>query len=165
VVACQWLDILFVPLLVLGAEHLDPLPGTKPGAYGGAVIYADYTHSLLGAVVLSALLGALLAIRNGRRAGVVVALVAASHWLLDLPMHRSDMPLLPGNAGDLPRLGFGLWRSPTASALVELGFLLVGTGLYWHAARKAEPSSRANGFGVAALATGLGTLALNFLGM
>ena len=63
VVACQWLDIVFVPLLVLGAEHLDPVPGMKPGAYGGAVIYADYTHSLLGALLLSALIAGAVSIR------------------------------------------------------------------------------------------------------
>ena len=50
----------------------------------------------------------------------MLAAVVFSHWLLDLIVHRADLPILPGNAGDLPRLGFGLWKVPAASILVEL---------------------------------------------
>jgi hypothetical protein len=170
VLACQWLDVLFVPLLLLGVERLQPVPGAKVGAYGGAVIFADYTHSLLGAALLAAALGGLGALRYGRRAGVVLGLVAGSHWLLDLPMHRADMPILPGDAGHLPRLGFGLWRSPAASAVVELAWVIAGAVLYWRAARRAAGSHddmrrRANICGVSALVAGFLTLGLNVLGL
>jgi hypothetical protein len=168
--ACQWLDVLFVPLLLLGVERLEPVPGAKMGAYGGAIIFADYTHSLLGAALLAGTLGVLGALKYGRRTGVVLALVALSHWLLDLPMHRADMPILPGDAGHLPRLGFGLWRSPAASALVEVALVIAGAVLYWNAARRAAGAShdlrrRANICGVTALAAGLLTLGLNVLGV
>jgi hypothetical protein len=168
--ACQWLDVIFVPLLLAGVERLEPLAGTKPGTYGAAVIDADYTHSLLGAVLLSLLFGALAGIRYGRRSGVVLALVACSHWLLDLPLHRADMPILPGNAGNLPRLGFGLWQYPAASAILELGLVLVGSLLYWRAALGVARSDaalvrRAHTCGALALAAGLATLGLNLAGM
>jgi len=168
--ACQWLDVVFVPLLVAGVERLVPVPGTKPGAYGGAVIYADYTHSLVGAVVLSMLFGAALAVRYGRASGVVLGLVAFSHWLLDLPMHRADMPILPGDWGDLPRLGFGLWRIPAASALLELALVVGGAAAYWRAARAVAGSdsrfsARANLCGAAILVAGILTLGLNLLGL
>jgi hypothetical protein len=167
--ACQWLDVVFVPLLLLGVERLQPIPGAKLGAYGGAIIFADYTHSLLGAALLAGAFGVLGALLYGRRTGVVLGLVAVSHWLLDLPMHRADMPILPGNAGHLPRLGFGLWRSPAASAAVELAFVIGGAVLYWNAARRAAGASpalrrRANICGATALAAGLLTLGLNVLG-
>jgi hypothetical protein len=58
---------------------------------------------------------------------VVVGIVAFSHWVLDLVVHRADMPLLPGNAGSLPRFGFGLWRFPLASATVEFALVAVGS--------------------------------------
>jgi hypothetical protein len=58
-------------------------------------------------------------------------LVALSHWLLDLIVHRADLPLLPGNAGDLPKLGFGLWRLPAEAAAFELILVVAGAFLYW----------------------------------
>jgi hypothetical protein len=50
-------------------------------------------------------------------------------------VHRTDMPWLPGNAGDLPLLGFGLWKEPVVSVVVEAGILLAGVYLYWRTAR------------------------------
>jgi membrane-bound metal-dependent hydrolase YbcI (DUF457 family) len=54
--ATMWLDVIFLPLFLTGVETIDTPPG---GGYGSSVIHADYTHSLVGALVLSALLGAL----------------------------------------------------------------------------------------------------------
>jgi hypothetical protein len=168
--ATQWLDVVFVPLLLLGVERLEPIAGAKSGAYGAAVIYADYTHSLAGAAVLAILFGLVAALRYGKRSAIVLGLVAFSHWLLDLPMHRGDMPILPGNAGDLPRLGFGLWRQPALSAALELVFVVGGAVIYWRAARRVagtDPKTirRAHRCGAAVLAAGLLTLALNVAGM
>ncbi|HEV2983542.1 MAG TPA: hypothetical protein VGX46_04100 [Vicinamibacterales bacterium] len=107
--ATQWLDIVFIPLVSTGVERLETAPGATPGAYGSLIIHADYTHSLVGALALSVFLGTLFALRYGKRSGVVIGAVAFSHWILDVPLHRGDMPILPGGAGALPRLGFGLW--------------------------------------------------------
>jgi hypothetical protein len=60
----------------------------------------------------------------------VLGAVVFSHWLLDLVVHRGDMPILPGSAGDLPLLGFGLWKAPVASILVELALIVAGAWLY-----------------------------------
>jgi hypothetical protein len=168
--ACQWLDVVFVPLLVAGVERLEPVADMKQGAYGGAVIHADYTHSLVGAVLLSALFGAAAAFRYGRRSGAVLGLVAMSHWVLDLPMHRADMPILPGGAGGLPLLGFGLWEHPVASAALELAIVLAGGIAYWRAAIRvaggdAAMLRRARICGASVLAAGVLTLGLNVLGM
>ena len=102
-----------------GIETLEPAPGTS-GGYGSSIIHADYTHSLVGALVLAAVYGLVAAVPWGRRTGAVLAGVVFSHWVLDLVVHRADLPLLPGNAGGLPRLGFGLWQVPAASIVVEL---------------------------------------------
>jgi len=134
--ACQWLDVVFVPLLAAGVERLVPVGDAKPGAYGAVVIYADYTHSLVGAVALSVLFGLVAVLRYGGRSGAILAGVALSHWFLDLPMHRADMPILPGAVGGLPRLGFGLWRYPALSAALELAIVLTGAAMYWRAARR-----------------------------
>jgi len=166
--ACQWLDVVFVALYAAGVERLEPIPGA--GAYGGVIIHADYTHSLVGAAVLSAIFGLVAAIRYGRRSGVILGLVAMSHWVLDLIVHRPDMPILPGGSGALPRLGFGLWRYPVYSAVLELAIVVVGSWMYWQAARRvagADPkfARRANLCGSAVLVAGVLTLGLNLLGI
>ena len=134
--ATVWLDVVFAPLYALGVERIDLIAGSHR-TYGNGIIHADYTHSLLGAALLAALFGAVAARRWGRRVGTILGAVVFSHWVLDLVVHRADMPLLPGNAGHLSLLGFGLWRLPAVSAAVELTLVLAGSLLYWRAARRA----------------------------
>lgn len=168
--ACQWLDVIFVPLFLAGIERITPVAGTSGAGYGDVIITADYTHSLIGAIALSLLFGLVAAIPWGRRTGGVLGAVVFSHWLLDLIVHRADMPMLPGNAGDLPRMGFGLWRMAPASIAVELALVLAGAWLY---SRAALDTANAHGGGtrlayVASgllLFAGLLTLALNVLGV
>ncbi len=131
--ATVWLDVIFVPLLLMKIETLKPVPGVHR-SYGGNFIYADYTHSLVGAICLSLLLGGLGWLAWGRRSAIVLALVSFSHWLLDLLVHRADLPILPGNAGNLPRMGFGLWAHPVLAASLELLLVLAGAAIYWQAA-------------------------------
>ncbi len=161
--ATVWLDVVFVPLLAAGVERLDPVEGTG-GGYGNNIITADYTHSLVGALVLSALFGLVAARPWGRRAGWVLAAVAFSHWVLDLVVHRADMPILPGNLGDLPRLGFGMWRFQAVTAVVELVLVVVGAYLYWQAAIQTTEAADRSRVGLARLVSGLllaaGTLTL-----
>ena len=130
--ATVWLDVVFVPLFLAGVETIDPSAG---GGYGGNIIHADYTHSLLGALLLSALWGAAFYWRLGSRSACVLGFVAFSHWLLDLLVHRADMPLLPGNIGDFPMFGLGLWQYRGVVAVLELALVVLGTWLYWRAAR------------------------------
>lgn len=168
--ACQWLDVVFLPLLASGIETLAPVAGSKPGAYGEVIIHADYTHSLVGALVLSALFAAVARFAWGRRSALVLGAVVFSHWLLDLVCHRGDMPILPGNVGPLPRLGFGLWRMPAASLALELALVVAGGWLYWRAAVEVSraggrPLGRANLAGAVVLGSCIITLVLNGLGM
>jgi hypothetical protein len=139
--ATQWLDVFFVPLFLTGVETITPVNPANPNAYGGGVIHAVYTHSLAGALVLSAVAGALAWWRWGRRVGVTIGLVAFSHWILDLIVHYPDLPILPGNAGNLPLLGFGLWGAPTVAAFVELVLMLIGAYLYYRAATRLPATS------------------------
>jgi membrane-bound metal-dependent hydrolase YbcI (DUF457 family) len=152
------------PLLAAGVETIENVPGTS-GGYGKAIIHADWTHSLVGALVLAALFGLVAARPWGRRTGIVLGAVVFSHWLLDLVVHRGDLPILPGNAGDLPRLGLGLWKVPAASILVELALVVAGAWLYWRAAVQTSSADnrRANLLGLFLLAAGVVTLAVDTL--
>jgi hypothetical protein len=73
----------------------------------------------------------------GRRNGLVIGVMVFSHWLIDFVVHRADLPILPGNAGDLPRLGLGLWQISWVVAAIELGMCLAGAWLYYHASARA----------------------------
>jgi hypothetical protein len=169
--ACQWLDVLFVPLFLAGIEQIVPVPGARiPPGYGDVLIYADYTHSLAGSFAIAVVFGWIAALIWGKRTGIVLGGVVFSHWLLDLIVHRGDMPILPGNARNLPRLGFGLWRWHGAAIATELALVLVGAGLYWRAALEAtEADGRrptlAHVAGAVILISGLITLGLNVLGL
>jgi hypothetical protein len=128
--ATFWLDVIFIILYPFGIESLSQV---HPG-YGGALIHAYYTHSLVGALLIAAVTGWLASYLWGQRGGMVIGAVVFSHWLLDLIVHRPDLPILPGNAGNLPLLGFGLWEFPVASAIVALALVLVGAYLSYRQA-------------------------------
>jgi hypothetical protein len=166
--ATVWLDVVFVPLFLTGIETLEPVPGVVR-SYGGNIIHADYTHSLVGALLLSALFGLAFGRRWGSRAAWVLGLVAFSHWLLDVLVHRGDMPWVPGQAPQLPKLGLGLWQFPVASMAMELLLVLAGSWLYWRAARAVATSAtgmrpRADLAGLLLLLGGIAVLALDVMG-
>src|SRR4051812_30890090 len=167
--ATQWLDVVFVPLYLAHVERLVPVTGTA-GGYGNAIIHADYTHSLVGALALAALFALPALWRWGRRTALILGAVVFSHWVVDLVVHRHDMPLLPGAPAGFPIVGFGLWRQPAAAALAELALVLWGAHSYWRAAvattRARAPGrlTRARVAAAALLLSGIVTLGLDLLG-
>ncbi|BDH63045.1 hypothetical protein MTP04_31750 [Lysinibacillus sp. PLM2] len=60
----------------------------------------------------------------------MLGLVIFSHWLLDLIVHVPNLPILPGNIGNLPYLGFGLWQYPKACIVLEALIVLIGIIFY-----------------------------------
>lgn len=141
-VSTHLLDIVFVPLFLMGIETMEPV---GEGGYGGAIINASYSHSLAGAVLIS-VIAALIAWRLWtRRAAVIIGSLTFSHWLLDLLVHRPDMPILPGNIGNLPLLGLRLWEWPAASMAVEGLLVLAGAVLYFRSVLARSSSLSAKG--------------------
>jgi hypothetical protein len=139
--ATVWLDVVFVPLLL---AHQESVKLIHKG-YGGLLIHADYTHSIVGMLAISAVLGAMFLPKLGLRIAIVIALVSGSHWVLDLVVHRPDMPVLPGNAGSLPYLGLGLWNHPLAAACAELVLVVAGAAMYWRAATEVSTKAGRDG--------------------
>ena len=142
--ATQLMDVIFVPLYLLGIETIVPV---GRGGYGGGIIHANFTHSLVGALALAAVAWLVGSRFWTARGGLVLGAVTFSHWLLDLLVHRADLPLLPGNMGNLPTLGLSIWQYPLLSAAIELGMIVIGTSLYgvslWKAAGKGKPFATA----------------------
>ncbi|UKS28265.1 permease [Paenibacillus sp. HWE-109] len=137
----QLLDVLFVPLFLSGIEKIDNSLGT---GYGKGIIHADYTHSLLGAVIIAVLSGIIAWRLWGKRGGLMIGALAFSHWLLDLLVHRMDMPILPGNAAGLPLLGFSLWQWPLISSALEVILVVAGAILYYRSIRGTALLSEGN---------------------
>ncbi len=158
IVSSQLLDIAFIPFNLAGLEKIVPL---GDGGYGNVMIYAFYTHSLIGALLLS-IIAALLAGRLwGKVSGLITGAVVFSHWILDLIVHRPDMPILPGNFGGLPLLGFGLWESVPASMFFELLIIAVGATFYFRFVLK-RPDVKSKGKSLAAGWTMIVFLLLSF---
>src|SRR5690242_13783230 len=118
--ATQFMDVIFIPLYLMGIETIENAPGTN-GGYGNLIIHAIYTHSLVGALALAVIALIAAAIPWGMRNGLIIGGMVFSHWILDLLVHRGDLPILPGSLNNgLPTLGLGLWQIAWLSALVEL---------------------------------------------
>lgn len=129
------LDIIFVLFFAAGLESFRPVDPTEPSD-GAVIIEAFYTHSLVGASLIALVAGLLAVCFWGRRGGIVIGADVFFHWILDLLVHRPDLPILPGNVGNLPLLGFGLWQLPVVSAILELALVLGDAYLYFRTARQ-----------------------------
>lgn len=127
-VAVQFVDVLWAVFVLLGVEKVRIVPGitaTNPLD----LYYMPYTHSLVGAVVWSVVLAVAYRLTARDKRWVVAALVAAavfSHWVLDLIVHRPDLPLY----ADSMKVGLGLWNAPAIAFGLEIGLLFVGILLY-----------------------------------
>jgi len=130
--AAQWLDELWPMLVLAGVERVRVVPGLM-AANPLDFEYYPYSHSLAAAIVWSILFGAIYyAIRRDRRSAGIVGLLVLSHWILDLPMHRPDLPLWPGSA---TRVGLGAWRSIPLTMVLELAVFGVGLAVYLRTTR------------------------------
>jgi membrane-bound metal-dependent hydrolase YbcI (DUF457 family) len=135
VLAAAFLDVVWPVLVLAGVERFRIVPGVtaiNPFDF----TYYPWSHSLL-MTVLWALAFALVYFASSRdRAGAVwVAIVVASHWVLDFVSHVPDMPLYPGGS---EKLGLGLWQSIPATFAVEGVMFAVGVVLYLQATKSRD---------------------------
>jgi hypothetical protein len=122
--AVQLLDVLFAIFVLLGIEKLRIVPGfTQYNAYD--LYYMPYTHSLVAALGWSALTWVLVRVAGGRDAAPWIAAAVFSHFILDVPMHTPDMPII-GN--DSPKIGLSLWQHRDLALAAEL--LTLGAGMW-----------------------------------
>lgn len=114
------LDLVDGLLTMAGVNRVEPNLEAGPYLFFD-LVFIDWDHSLLMAVVISLLWG-LLFLRKGWVVSAVAAGAAFSHWLLDLPMHNADLALFPFS--DI-ELGFGLWGTMLTGAWVLEGVVSV----------------------------------------
>lgn len=128
--AAQLVDLLWPLFLLLGVEHVRVVPGITTVT---PLDFYDYpiTHSLVGSVLWSVLFTGLVFWRGRNvRSAIIVGCVTMSHWILDLIMHRPDLPLLGSSS---TKVGLGLWDSFPLTLLLELGLFAAGVFVYMRA--------------------------------
>ncbi|HLW52062.1 MAG TPA: hypothetical protein VKW06_04390 [Candidatus Angelobacter sp.] len=126
--AVQFVDVLWAIFVLLGVEKVRIVPGITASSPLD-LYYMPYTHSLIGALGWSALAFVacqLIPRLRGPRSGWLVGGAVFSHWILDLIVHRPDLPLYD----NVFKMGFGLWNYQVPSFLLEMAVLFGGAGLY-----------------------------------
>jgi hypothetical protein len=134
--AANFLDVLWPVFLIAGLEVARIVPGATAFTPLRFVSY-PFSHSLAMAAVWAVLFGVVYRWRGGSaRAAFCLGLVVISHWFLDLIVHAPDLQLLP----ELDvYVGLGLWRSVTATLIVEGAMFAAGVALYLAATRARDP--------------------------
>ena len=125
--AAQFVDLLWPLFLLLGIESVKIEPGNTAVTPLNFINY-PFTHSLLGVVVWGVLFGFIyFLIKKDKKTSVVLGLLVLSHWVLDLLVHRPDLPVIPGV--DL-KVGLGLWNSVSLTIILESIIFFGGVYLY-----------------------------------
>ena len=141
--AVQFVDILFMPFVLLGIERMNIVPGFTESTHF-ELEYVPYTHSLVGSVFWAAVAYAVFRWLFVKKQSValVIALAVFSHWILDLITHTPDLPLW---TDDTMKLGLGLWNSAAATYALE-AILLIGALLLY--TRQTQASSALGKYGM-----------------
>ena len=141
--AVQFVDILFMPFVLLGIERMNIVPGFTESTHF-ELEYVPYTHSLVGSVFWAAVAYAVFRWLFVKKQSValVVAVAVFSHWLLDLITHTPDLPLW---TDDTMKLGLGLWNSAAATYALEAIMLITALWLY---VRQTQASSTLGKYGM-----------------
>jgi hypothetical protein len=142
-VAAQLADLFWPIFLLIGAEQVRIMPASHNPFLTLDFVSYPWSHSLATQLIAGAALGALyFGITRYGAGAIVVGLLVPSHWLLDLVVHVPDLPLYPGGTA---RLGFGLWRNPVATVIVELIVYSAGVLAY---ARTTRAKDRVGRYGL-----------------
>lgn len=122
--AVQAIDIVFAVLTLFGIE------GSGHMVDGEPLFHIPWSHSLVTSVLVALICGGLFRFfkpKAGRKGFWIIAGLVFSHWVLDVIVHRPDLPLFPGSSF---AFGLGGWNYPLLAYVLEMGLLLAGF-LYW----------------------------------
>lgn len=140
--SAQFLDLLWPTLLLLNIEHVAITPGITKAT---PLDFTDYpiSHGLLLVIIWGLIFGFLYwLIKKNVKNAVVLLICVISHWLMDIIVHRPDLPLYPGNS---PHLGLGLWNYPLLSIIAETVIFVTGVYFYF---KKTTAKNRSGKFGL-----------------
>ena len=138
--AVQLVDVFWAIFVILGVEKVRIVPGitaTNPLD----LYYMPYTHSLAGAAAWSIAAAVLYRLGRGSSGWITAGVVGAavfSHWVLDLLVHRPDLPLY----GNSVKVGLGLWNYPVTAFMLEAALLFGGMFYYMSRTRPLDGVGR-----------------------
>lgn len=127
--AAQLVDILWAIFIFLGIEKMKFAPEVT-GSFQIDLYYMPYTHSLVASLLWFGavyVVFRLIPAPSGSKKSTIAFLMAItvfSHFILDLIVHRPDLPLY----NDTLKMGLGLWNYPIPALIVEL---LIYIGALW----------------------------------
>lgn len=125
--AAQWIDLIWPVLLLFGFERVQIDPGNTAFTPLDFVYY-PFTHSLVGVLIWAVLFAVVYHVINRNvKVSLLLGGLVISHWLLDLVVHRPDLPLTLSNEH---MVGFGLWNNVSITILVEGLIFIVGALVY-----------------------------------
>ena len=138
--ACQFADLLWPTLLMLGIEVVEIDPGNTLMTPFNFVRY-PYSHSLVMLVIWAGLFALAYRLISGssRAATVTVAALVLSHYALDVITHRPDLPITISGA---QRLGLGLWNHPGLTLALESAMFILGATIYMSVTRARDRIGR-----------------------
>jgi hypothetical protein len=127
-IAVQLVDVAWAVLVLLGVEKVRIVPGIT-ASNPLDLYYMPYTHSLVAAIVWSvaaAVVVVLLPRVATRAAAIWIGAAVFSHWVLDVLVHRPDLPIYD----DTMKIGLGLWNFPAVALALEVALLFGGMVMY-----------------------------------
>lgn len=116
----QLIDLVAFLLVFLGLEKAAYRSSDNPFFTNNLDL--PYSHSLAGALILSALVYAILKLVKRDSWALIAALCVLSHWFIDLIVHTPDLSVF---FGYIP-VGLGLWNYPVVSLVLEIAVVLAG---------------------------------------
>jgi hypothetical protein len=150
VAAALLLDLVLWLLVLLGRESV-AIPANFAGTHQAEFVF-PYSHSLAASAVWSTLAAAgawAICARLGAarvRVALIVAAATFSHWLLDVLVHRPELPLAGATS---PAMGLGLWNNMPTALVVEGAIVMLG--LYLFLPRSGLPRTRSVAIAVLSL--------------
>ncbi len=140
--SAQFLDLLWPILLIFNFEHVRIEPGNTVLT---PLDFYDYpwSHSLLMVLVWAFLFGlTYYRFKKYLRGALAVVVGVLSHWVLDLFVHRPDLPIYPFGE---QKYGFGLWDTPVVAIALELVIFIISVWFYVGAT---DPKDRSGKYGM-----------------
>lgn len=116
-------DLLWGVTILAGLETVKM--GTSPLQRDIEFTRYPISHSLVLTNLIALVPAACFGFALGWQAAIVFLLASISHWLLDVVVHKPDLPVL-GFGPDI-KVGFGLWNWSRTSFFVEYGLVVAAT--------------------------------------